>query len=240
VSKASSRKHQPRGQKWRFDGEVTRVFDDMLARSIPQYDVMRDAVTALAVRYADPRRGAIVDLGCSRGEALYRVMSRLAFARRYRYVGVEASIPMFRAARQRFAGVSRADNVDVLNLDLRTDYPAHPASVTMAILTLQFIPIEHRQRVVRRAYEAGGAFIVVEKVLGSTAELDETMVDEYLKLKARNGYGREEIERKKMSLEGVLVPVTARWNEEMLRAAGFNQIECFWRWMNFAGWVAVK
>ena len=42
------------------------------------------------------------------------------------------------------------------------------------------------------------------------------------------------------SLEGVLVPVTASWNEELLAKAGFKQIDCFWRWMNFAGWIAIK
>jgi tRNA (cmo5U34)-methyltransferase len=36
------------------------------------------------------------------------------------------------------------------------------------------------------------------------------------------------------------VPVTARWNEELLRSAGFVDIDCFWRWMNFAGWIAVR
>jgi tRNA (cmo5U34)-methyltransferase len=43
-----------------------------------------------------------------------------------------------------------------------------------------------------------------------------------------------------LSLEGVLVPVTAAWNEYLLRSAGFSHVDCFWRWMNFAAWVAVK
>jgi len=38
----------------------------------------------------------------------------------------------------------------------------------------------------------------------------------------------------------VLVPVTAEWNEGLLRQTGFQQVDCFWRWMNFAGWVGVK
>ncbi len=42
------------------------------------------------------------------------------------------------------------------------------------------------------------------------------------------------------ALEGVQVPVTAKWNEDLLRAAGFRNVECYWRWMNFAAWVAVK
>jgi len=53
-------------------------------------------------------------------------------------------------------------------------------------------------------------------------------------------YTTEQIERKRLALEGVLVPVTARWNEDLLRDAGFRQVECFWRWLNFAGWVGVR
>ena len=55
-----------------------------------------------------------------------------------------------------------------------------------------------------------------------------------------NGYSAEEIERKRLSLEGVLVPVTARMNEDLLRSAGFDQVDCFWRWANFAGWLAIR
>jgi tRNA (cmo5U34)-methyltransferase len=55
-----------------------------------------------------------------------------------------------------------------------------------------------------------------------------------------NGYSQDEIERKRLSLEGALVPLTARFNEELLRGAGFDQVDCFWRWSNFAGWLAIR
>jgi tRNA (cmo5U34)-methyltransferase len=59
-------------------------------------------------------------------------------------------------------------------------------------------------------------------------------------MKGRNGYTEEEINSKRIALEGVLVPVTANWNEQLLRDAGFTQVECFWRNLNFAGWIAIK
>ena len=54
------------GDKWKFNDEVTDVFDEMLERSIPDYFGMRRNTTELALRFAQPGT-SIVDLGCSRG-----------------------------------------------------------------------------------------------------------------------------------------------------------------------------
>lgn len=223
--------------KWQFDSDVAAVFDDMLARSIPQYDLMRQTCFDIACTYRKPHTD-IVDLGCSRGEAMAPLVDK--YGANNRFVGVEISTPMLVAARKRFNGLF---NVEITELDLRSAYPDVSASVTLCILTLQFTPIEYRQRILKDIYDhtmPGGALIMIEKVLGADAEMDRLMVDLYYQLKAGNGYSQEQIERKRLALEGVLVPITARWNEELLRMAGFDSVDCFWRWMNFAGWVAVK
>ena len=225
--------------RWSFDGDVTEAFDDMLRRSIPQYDWLRAASFRLGSRYVKPGT-SIIDLGCSRGEALQPFVDK--FGAHNRFVGIDVSEPMLAVARERFAGYLGSGVVDIRNLDLRTDYPPERASLVLSVLTLQFIPIEFRQQLVRwirSSLISGGALILVEKVLGETAHLDEVLVAEYLDMKRRNGYTEEQIERKRLSLQGVLVPVTARWNEDMLRAAGFAEIDCFWRQMNFAGWLAI-
>jgi tRNA (cmo5U34)-methyltransferase len=236
----SSLGHMPAGDKWTFDGSVADVFDDMLARSIPQYDVMRRAVFDIGRQFVKPKTD-VVDLGCSRGEALAPLVEQ--FGAYNRFTGVEVSPPMLEAARQRFKSYIDSGVVDIRNLDLRREYPPVRASLTMSVLTLQFTPIEYRQRIVRNVYEhtaPGGAFILVEKVIGSTADIDDVLVKLYLAMKGESGYSQEEIERKRLALEGVLVPVTAKWNEQLLDAAGFREVDGFWRWMNFAGWIAVR
>lgn len=240
MTKTSSIGHQPNGSKWEFDASVTDVFDDMLERSIPQYSVMREAVYELAIRYAQIGT-AVVDLGCARGGAIAQLVEKLGSANRF--VGVETSAPMLSACRERFKEEIAEGYVVVLDLDLRTEYPSTFASVTLCVLTLQFTPIEHRMQIVHNIYkntQPGGVLLLVEKVLGNAAELDQAFVETYYDHKKRNGYSNDEIERKRLSLEGVLVPVTAAWNEELLRSAGFARVDCFWRWMNFAGWVALK
>lgn len=228
------------GERWEFDQNVAAVFDDMLARSIPQIDVMRESVHQVARKHVRPL-AHIVDLGCSRGGALARFVDE--FGVNNRYVGVDVSEPMLEAARARFASMQGV--VQIENLDLRTSYPdVGAACVTLGVLTLQFVPINYRQQIIRQVYEhtlPGGAFVLVEKILGNGARIDDMIVSIYHAFKESNGgYTREAIQRKAASLEGVLVPVTAEMNEQMLRSAGFREVDCVWRWMNFAAWVAIK
>ena len=229
----------PRGA-WQFDQEVTAVFDDMLQRSIPQYNAMRLVTFEVGRRFVQPGT-VIIDMGCSRGQALLPFVSQ--FGEANHYIGLEISEPMIEAARQNFAYHPHGNHVTIQSADLRRDFPGVTSSVVLAVLTLQFTPIEYRQQIVRRVYESlapGGAFILVEKVLGATAKIDDAFVELFLNIKRENGYSDSQIDRKRMSLEGVLVPVTAHWNEELLRQEGFTSVDCFWRHLNFAGWVAVK
>jgi tRNA (cmo5U34)-methyltransferase len=232
--------HVPTSDKWTFDDGVTDCFEDMLRRSIPQYDVMRQEVFEIGSRYVK-KDTAVVDLGCSRGDMLVPFVRR--FGAMNRFVGVEVSEPMLQAARERFEGLIKCNVVDIRRMDLRSDFPHERASLILSVLTLQFTPIEYRLKILKSVYDhllPGGAFILVEKVIGASADIDALMVGEYYRLKQDNGYTTEEIERKRLSLEGVLVPVTARYNEELLQVTGFHEVDCFWRYLKFAGWVAIK
>lgn len=230
---------EPNG-KWEFDENVSECFDDMLERSIPQYEVMRELVTELAVKHHSHKTD-IVDLGASKGRAVEPLISK--FGAYNRFVLVEKSPAMLKILNEKYSGLKNVNVVNILDMDLRTDFPACSASVILSILTLMFIPINYRQNILRKIYNSlipGGALIFVEKVLGETDYLDNIMIDIYHKKKEKSGYTKDNIERKALSLEGVLVPITAKWNKELLEKAGFSKVDCFWRWMNFAGWIAIK
>ena len=120
------------GKKWKFDGSVTKAFDDMLSRSIPQYEVMRRACFDIGRRHVTPETW-VVDLGCSRGEALAPFVEAFPESK---FLGIEVSTPMRQAARERFAG---KENVDIMGFDLRGERFSIPnASLILSVLTLQF------------------------------------------------------------------------------------------------------
>lgn len=232
----SSVGHLPAGP-WVFDDEVARVFDDMLRRSVPDYEAMRRVVVEIGRSLIQPGTD-VVDLGCSRGESLAPFVDPSV-----RCVGVEVSPPMLAAARQRFASELESGLVELHSLDLREGYPDVRASLTLLTLTLQFIPVEERPRVlaaVRRHTVEGGGLVLVEKVTGGSPRLDELLRRLHEQRKLECGYTREEVDRKRMSLAGVLVPLSASENERLLREAGFVEVECVWRSLNFAAWVAVS
>jgi tRNA (cmo5U34)-methyltransferase len=225
------------GEKFEFGEEVTKVFSDTLKRSIPDYDNMRLLSFKLGdqfVKYGS----TVIDLGCSRGDALWPYVQR--HGEHCRYVGVEVSQPMLEAAQDRFRG---APYVNIMNLDLRNGYPQGRACLVNCVLTLQFLPINYRQQILSKIYHSldrDGALILVEKVLGNTAVIDNALVHQYHEMKFDHGYSLNEIERKKLALEGVLTPLTAGMNESFLYGSGFDKVDCFWRNLNFAGWICVK
>lgn len=230
------------GSRWEFDESVTAAFDDMLARSIPDYLTMRNLVVTLGSPFVTSG-SVVLDLGCSRGVALATVRAAATHAEDVAYIGLDVSEPMVDAARVRF---THASDVQILQHDLRQGlawFLGFKASLVLSVLTLQFVAVEHRARLVAEVFDGlqpGGAFLLVEKVLGSDAVAQQILVDRYHAMKRANGYTAEAVEAKRASLEGVLVPLTAAGNEALLRGAGFRTVECVWRWCNFAAWLAVR
>lgn len=228
------------GDRWEFDDAVTDAFDDMLARSIPDYQQMRRTVTDLAVRLLRPG-DRVLDLGCSRGEALAQVLDDPRLPSGVSGVGVEVSQPMAAAARDRFADERR---VEIVEADVVDDgLPPGPYGVALAVLTVQFTPIEHRLALLAAIADElrpGGALLLVEKVIGASAPIDALLTDAYRDHKRAQGYTEEQIVRKAAALRGVLVPVPAAWNEDVLRRCGFPDVDVVWRWGPFAAWLALR
>ena len=239
-------------EKWEFDESVTECFENMLERSIPQYEIMREAVANLAYDMIVNQDVAkevhnILDIGCSDGLMLYTLIEKFKqymYADKGKFYGVDVSQPMLLKAKHRLLEDVITHKAKIDYCDLKTDFPEGVFDVITSVLTIQFTPIEYRQHIIQNVYNSlsgkNGCFIMVEKVLGNTDRLNQLFVTNYYRKKAENGYSQSQIDRKRLSLEGVLVPVTNDWNIDLLKQAGFREVDVFWRWMNFVGYIAIK
>lgn len=228
--------------KWVFDEKVANCFEDMLQRSIPQYDIMRKTTFELASSFLEDKKiFSLLDIGCSDGLGLVDYIKK--FGARGQFVGVDCSEAMLKKAEERFKGYCNANVCRFENVDLRESFPVGYYDIIQSILSIMFIPIQYRQSIIQSIYDnlkPNGCFLFVEKVLGNSAKIDELFVDKYYDIKRKNGYTEEQIMRKKLSLEGVQVPVTSNWNVDLLKQAGFRYIDVYWRYLNFVGYIAIK
>ena len=215
----------------------------MLSRSIPQYDIMRKSVVSLVksvIEINNLNDFKLLDIGCSDGLMIKALLEQ---CNNGKYLGIDVSEPMLNKARALFQNEINDGAVTINNCDLRNDFPKDEFDFITSVLSIQFTPIEYRQDIIQNIYDNlsdGGVFIMIEKVLGNTAMLNKLFVKEYYSMKSDHGYTDEQIERKRLSLEGVLVPVTNKWNVDLLNQVGFKQVDTFWRWMNFCGYIAIK
>jgi len=226
-------------EKFEFNAEVARVFDDMLERSIPLYKECRDLAIQFCVRYAQPQ-SRIYDLGCSAGSFLEHLTDRLEASFPAEIIGVDNSAPMLERARKRLKGRS----VRLEEADLADDrFEMISASVVILNYTLQFVPPSSRLALVQKIHSGlleQGRLILIEKIKGEHPESDEAFIDFYHEFKRKMGYSELEISRKRDALEEVLIARTLTENIDLLREAGFSRIEIFFKWNNFAGLIALK
>jgi len=231
-------KNTNHGSKFSFNEDVSKCFSDMISRSIPNYDNLRTLIYNLIKKRCLKNNSKILDIGTSTGISIYDLAVEF---KNSIFVGIDQSDEMIAKSREIF---KEFNNVDISKHDLRSGiHMGTDFDVVSSVLTIQFVPIEYRLRILKDIYNSirnEGIFIFVEKVIGNDADIDAMFIDLYYEMKINNGYSTEEIQRKKMALEGVLVPVTSKWNEELLKMSGFSRIDCFWRCLNFSGWLAIK
>ncbi len=226
--------------KFEFNEPVARVFDDMLERSIPFYKECQQMAVELALYFAQ-KGSAVYDLGCSTGTLLRHLVKAIPITQKIRFVGLDNSEAMLNKARGKLRG--HLKRFELVKADLESGFELADASVVIMNYTLQFIPPKRRAAMLKKIYQGlrpGGGLILIEKVRGESAGLNGLFVERYHAYKRCQGYSKLEIAKKREALEKVLIPLKPGKNHDLLASAGFRQVDVFFKWFNFAGFLAVK
>jgi tRNA (cmo5U34)-methyltransferase len=232
----------PRIDDFDFGARTAAVFDDMLDRSVPFYGEIQRMSAELAVDFVLPH-SSIVDLGCSTGATLLEIDRLLPADIDATLVGLDSSPEMLAKARAKFEQRAVVRPYTLCAADFNRGVSVADASVVLMILTLQFVRPICRDALLAAIYrdmQPHGCLIVVEKVLGEHSIYNRLFIKHYYALKRRRGYSDLEIAQKREALENVLIPYRLEENRELLKRAGFEQIDVFFKWYNFCGLIATK
>ena len=226
-----------------FDDNVAAVFDDMLTRSIPLYAEQQSMISDIARRFWVPGT-RVIDLGSSLGTTLINIARSIPQA--CELIGYDNAQPMIERANQHVKDASLHERITFQSADLNGDLDEldlSDCSVVTLCWTLQFVRPLKRDRLIRKIYDSlaeGGILIITDKVLTNDSNMNRFFIDFYYDYKRRNGYSDEEINRKRESLENVLIPYRFDENFELFQRNGFQIVESFFQWHNFAGFLCVK
>jgi len=223
-----------------FDKNVSRVFPDMIKRSVPGYEPIIDMICMLIRHYIRPDSNCY-DLGCSLGAATLAIRHGIHVPG-CRIIAVDNSASMLDKCRSIIDEDKSETPVDLINADIR-DIDIHNASVVVLNFTLHFIDPADRPALLKKIYDGmlpGGALVLSEKILFENPGKQSLLTELHLAFKKFHGYSDLEISQKRTALENVLIPETVETHLKRLIKAGFDRAEQWFLCLNFASFIAVK
>jgi tRNA (cmo5U34)-methyltransferase len=225
---------------FRFDEQVVKVFPDMIARSVPGYELVVPMIGLLARRYAQADSN-IYDLGCSLGAASL-AMSMAVQASGTSIIAVDNSEAMVKRFGKSLE--EKATNVPIdIRLQNMMDTPIEDASVVVLNFTLQFLDREQRQHLINQI-SAGmrqkGVLIISEKICFDDEQEQHDQTEWHHDFKRTQGYSDLEIAQKRNALEDVLRPDTETEHFNRMAEAGLSNPRRWFQCFSFASYIAFK
>jgi tRNA (cmo5U34)-methyltransferase len=212
----------------------------MIVRSVPFYAELQRMMVELAARFVQ-KRSNVYDLGCATGTTL-SLLSQAVPDPTVRFYGIDSSREMLRKAEAKLAEL-KDGRLSLACQDLNSLGRLLNPSVAIMAFTLQFMEPMNRRTIVGSVHDslrANGCLVLTEKVLGSDNLMTRLMGDLHHDFKRRNRYSRLEIAQKRQALEDILIPYRLEDIIRLLYDCGFPVVEIFFKWLNFAGLIAVK
>ena len=227
-------------EDFQFTEQVAEVFDDMLARSVPNYQQVIGMSAQILSKFLKPG-DVVYDLGCSTGSTLLELARQLAELD-LKFCGIDNSPAMINKATLKAEMYSKKEQVSFIEQDI-TEANITDAGAIILNYTQQFIrPMQRLEflKKINNALKPGGVLILSEKVISHDPQLNRTFIDFYHDFKRKQGYSEIEISKKREALENVLIPFSIEENSRLLSEAGFVSVETFFQWFNFTSFVAIK
>ena len=218
---------------WSFGGENTIGFDEHVNNSVPMYNEFHNEIINMSCFFVQ-KNSKIIDIGTSTGILINKLKENNK-EKNIDFVGIDVEEDMIKECKKRY------DNIDFFNIDA-IDFDYTNSSIITSVLTLQFINIKDRKRILNKIYNQlndGGALFVVEKVRTDIPLIHDIYNDLYYDFKLKQ-FTSDEIMKKNQSLRGIMNPLTVNENIEMFKEAGFEKIDIFMKINNFVGFIIIK
>jgi tRNA (cmo5U34)-methyltransferase len=225
---------------WKFSGAVVDSFDDHVSKSVPLYHEGHNLICDMSDFFVKPD-SVCYEIGCSTGTLTLKLANHNFGKPKASFIGIDIEPDMIAKANAKAASFPQL-NVSFIAEDA-VAMELQPADLIICYYTVQFVRPSVRQLLIDKLYKTlnwGGALLLFEKVRGADARFQDILTTLYNDYKLRMGYSAEEIVSKTRSLKGVLEPFSTQGNIDILKRAGFVDINTVQKYLCFEGFLAIK
>jgi tRNA (cmo5U34)-methyltransferase len=225
---------------WKFSGTVVDSFDEHVSRSVPLYHEGHELICDMSDFFIKPD-SVCYEIGCSTGTLTLKLADHNRAKSAANFIGIDIEADMIAKAKDKTV-TQHGLNVSFIAEDV-LEMAMEPADMIVCYYTVQFVRPSVRQALIDKLYKTlnwGGALLLFEKVRGADARFQDILTTLYNDYKLRKGYSPEEIVSKTRSLKGVLEPFSTQGNIDMLKRAGFVDINTVQKYLCFEGFLAIK
>ena len=225
---------------WKFSGDTAKKFDNHVERSVPLYNEGHNLICDLSDFFIKDK-SVVYEIGCSTGTLSIKLARHNKHKLKTSFVGIDIEPSMIKEAKKKLKRYPKlgckfqVGNVAKLKLK--------KSDMIVCYYTIQFIPAAIRQTIINKLYKSlnwGGALLLFEKVRGPDARFQDIATTLYTDYKLRKKYTAEDIVSKTSSLKGVLEPFSTKGNIDLLKRAGFEDINTIQKYICFEGFLAIK
>lgn len=203
-------------------------YDDFVPRVVPKYHEQHEAILAV-IPFEPTKRLKALDLGAGTGVLSHLILEAFGEAE---VVAVDLADNMLEACRKnlsRFEGRLTLKKANFVSDDLEGGY-----DLAVSGLAVHHLTDDEKRRLFARVLESlspGGVFIVRDVVLGATPHLTELYRGGWKSFMRSTGEDDEVWLARHLKEDK---PASVESQTAWLSEAGFTDVACHWRYLNFA------
>lgn len=227
---------------WSFNKNVSDNFDLHVKQSIPFYYEIINAIAGLS-EFFMKENSVIYDLGCSTGNIISS-LSKLNLSNYIEIYGVDREEHMLKIAETKLKKLKVKKNIkisfikeDVLKLSLKQN------NLTICSLLFPFLKKKDQIILLKKVYkslEPGGAIIILDKIKSNNVDFENMFGQLYVDFKKNKKIKNKDIIKKTKSLRSIHTLKTYKETLNMLKNVGFKDVENFFKFINFSGFIGIK
>ena len=222
----------------RFNAEEAANYDDVIKRRIPLYTEMQALIASL-LPFSKKEYIRVLDLGCGTGSAGIAILKEFPLAR---ITGIDSSSDMLKVAASKVKHTTW--RVDFICQDIRefgrggvTPPLQCGFDAIISAFSLHFLSPREKEDVFKRcltALKPGGMIITSEAILSPSKRVYQIYMEKWKDFQLSNGFSEEEVGEQMLRFIRDVKPLTVDGQVELMASAGFSDVECYFKYMNWA------